>query len=180
MTCSSVWYGLSPGTISPRTEAFILQAILELTVDSVTQSCLTLCGPMAYSPARLFCPWNFPGKYTGVGCLFYTRGSAQPRDWTQVSCISCIGRWILHHWATWEVRWEYQTTLPASWETCMQAKKQQLELYMEQQTGSKLGKEYMKAVYFPPAYLIYIQSTSSEMLGWMKHKLGSKLQEKYQ
>ena len=62
----------------------------------------------------------------------------------------------------------------------MQAKKQQLELYMEQQTGSKLGKEYMKAVYFPPAYLIYIQSTSSEMLGWMKHKLGSKLQEKYQ
>ena len=49
-------------------------------------------------------------------------------------------------------RWEYQTTLPASWETCMQVKKQQLELDMEQQTGSKLGKEYVKAAYFHPAY----------------------------
>ena len=44
-------------------------------------------------------------------------------------------------------RWEYQTTLPASWEICMQVKKQQLELDMEQQTGSKMGKEYVKAVY---------------------------------
>ena len=53
----------------------------------------------------------------------------------------------------------------------MQIKKQQLELNMEQQTGSKLGKEYIKAVYCHPAYLTYIQSTSWEMLGWMKHKL---------
>ena len=104
-----------------------LLGILELFAHSVMQSCLTLCGPMVYSPARLLCPWNFPGKYTGVACLFYTRGSSQPRDWTQVSCISCIGRWILYHWATWEVRWEYQTTLPASWEICMQVKKEQLE-----------------------------------------------------
>ena len=48
--------------------------------------------------------------------------------------------------------WEYQTTLPASWEICMQVKKQQLEPNMEQQTGSKLGKEYVKAVYYHPAY----------------------------
>ena len=48
-------------------------------------------------------------------------------------------------------RWEYQTTLPASWEICMQVRKQQLELDMEQQTGSKLGKEYDKAVYCHPA-----------------------------
>ena len=53
-------------------------------------------------------------------------------------------------------RWEYQTTLPASWETCMQVKKQQLKLDMEQQTGSKLGKEYIKAVYCHPAYLTYM------------------------
>ena len=53
-------------------------------------------------------------------------------------------------------KWEYQTTLPASWEICMQVKKQQLELDMEQQTGSKLGKEYVKAVYYHPAYLTYI------------------------
>ena len=52
--------------------------------------------------------------------------------------------------------WEYQTTLPASWEMCMQVKKQQLELHMEQQTGSKLGKEYVKAVYCHSAYLIYM------------------------
>ena len=69
----------------------------------------------------------------------------------------------------------YQTTLPASWETCMQVKKQQLELDIEQWTGSKLGKEYVKAVYRYPAYLIYMQSTSCEMPGWMKHKLGSRL-----
>ena len=57
----------------------------------------------------------------------------------------------------------------------MQVKKQQLELYLEQQTGSKSGKEYVKAVYCHPAYLICIQSISCEMLGWMKHKLESKL-----
>ena len=49
-----------------------------------------------------------------------------------------------------------QTTLPASWEICMQVKKQQLELYMEQQTGSKLGKEYTKVVYRHPTYLTYM------------------------
>ena len=53
-------------------------------------------------------------------------------------------------------RWEYQTTSPASWEMCMQDKKQQLELNMEQRTSSKLGKEYVKAVYCHPAYLTYM------------------------
>ena len=62
-------------------------------------------------------------------------------------------------------RWEYQTTLPASWEICRQVKKQQLELDMEQWTGSKLRKEYFKAVYCHPAYLTDMQSTSWEMLG---------------
>ena len=57
----------------------------------------------------------------------------------------------------------------------MQVKKQQLELDMEQQTGSKLGKEYVKAAYCHPAYIIYMQSTSCEMSGWMKHKLESRL-----
>ena len=56
----------------------------------------------------------------------------------------------------------------------MLVKKQQLESDMEQQTGSKLGKEYVKAVYCHPAYLTYMQSTSCEMLGWMKHKLESR------
>ena len=56
----------------------------------------------------------------------------------------------------------------------MQIKKQQLELDMEKQTGSKSGKEYFKAIYFHLAYLTYMQSTSWEMLGWMKHKLESR------
>ena len=60
---------------------------------------------------------------------------------------------------------QYQTTLPVSWETCMQDKKQQLEPDIEQQTGSISGKEYVNAVYCHPAYLIYMQSTAWEMLG---------------
>ena len=69
----------------------------------------------------------------------------------------------------------------------MQVNKQQLKLDMEKQTGSKSGKKYIKAVYCHPAYLTYVQSTSCEilgwmkqMLGWMKHKLESRLQEKSQ
>ena len=58
----------------------------------------------------------------------------------------------------------------------MQIKKQELEPVMEQWTGSKLGKEYVKAVYCHPAYLTSVQSTSCEMLGWINHKLESKLQ----
>ena len=57
----------------------------------------------------------------------------------------------------------------------MHIRKQQLELDMGQWTDSKLGKEYIKAVYCHPAYLTYMQSTSCEMLGWMNHKLQSRL-----
>ena len=57
----------------------------------------------------------------------------------------------------------------------MGVKKQQLELYMEQQTGSKLRKEYNRAVYCHPAYLTYMQSTSCEMPGCMNHKVESRL-----
>ena len=65
------------------------------------------------------------------------------------------------------MRWEYQTTLPASRETCMQDKKQKLEVNMEWRTGSKLGKDYVKAVYCHPVYLTYMQSTSCECwTGW--------------
>ena len=70
---------------------------------------------------------------------------------------------------------EYQITLPASWEICMQVKKQQLEPDTEQQTGFKLGKEYVKVVFCHPGYLTSMQSTSWEKLGWRKHKLESRL-----
>ena len=72
-------------------------------------------------------------------------------------------------------RWEYQTTWPASWEICMQVRKQQLEQDREQQTGSKLGKEYVKAAYCHPASLTSMQSIWWETLDWMKHKLESRL-----
>ena len=79
--------------------------------------------------------------------------------------------WITTNCGKFSKRWEYQTTLLASWETCMQVKKPYLELDMEQWTGSKLGKKYIKAVYYYPAYLTPMLHTSCEMPGWMKHKL---------
>ena len=83
--------------------------------------------------------------------------------------------WITTNCEKFFKRWEYQTTWPASWETCMWVKKQQLELHMEQQTGFKLGKEYVKALYCLPAYLTYMQSISCKMPGWIKHNLESRL-----
>ena len=72
-------------------------------------------------------------------------------------------------------RCEYQTTLPTSWETCMRVKKQELEPYMKQLTGSKLRKEYNEAIYCNPVCLTYMQSTSWEMLGWMSYKVELRL-----
>ena len=76
--------------------------------------------------------------------------------------------WITTNFGKFFKRWEPQTTWPASWEICMQVKKQQLELYLEQQTGSKSGKEYLKAVYCHPDYLTSGQTTSCEVPSWMK------------
>ena len=99
-------------------------------------------------------------------------GFSRQESWSGVPLPS---PWITTNCGKSIKRWEYRTTWPASWEICMQVRKQQLELYLEQQTGSKSEKEYIKAVYCHPAYLIYMQSTSWEMLGWMKHKLESRL-----
>ena len=77
--------------------------------------------------------------------------------------------WIKTNCGIFLKRWEYQITLSVSWETCMWVKKQQLEPDMEQWTGSKLGKQYVKAVYCYPAYLTYTQSTLWEMPRWMDY-----------
>ena len=79
--------------------------------------------------------------------------------------------WITINCGKFWKRWEYQTTWPASWEICVQIRKQQLELDMEQQTSFESGREYVKAVYCHPAYLTYMQSASWETLGWMKPKI---------
>ena len=88
--------------------------------------------------------------------------------------------WITTNSGKFCKRWEYQTTLPASWEICMQVKKQQLELEMEQQTGSILGKEYVSAAYCHPAYLTSMQSTSWETLDWKNTSWNQDCREKYQ
>ena len=85
--------------------------------------------------------------------------------------------WITTNCGKFLKRWKSQTTLPGSWETCMQAKKQQLELNTKQWTSFKLGMESIKAVYCHPAYLIYMQSTSYGTSGWMNHKVGWRLLE---
>ena len=71
-------------------------------------------------------------------------------------------------------RWEYQTTLPVLWDTYMQDKEQQLELDMEQRTGSALGKEYVKAIYCHLACLTSVHSISCKMPGWVNCKLESR------
>ena len=100
-------------------------------------------------------------------------------NWTELKlCFIDYAKSLdcVDHNKLWKIkRWEYQTILSASWETCMQVKKQQLEPDMEQWTGSKLGRECIKAVYCQPAYLTSMQSTSCNMLGWMNLKLKSRL-----
>ena len=87
--------------------------------------------------------------------------------------------WITTNCGKFFKRWEYQTTWAASWEICMQVRKEQLELNIEQQTGSKLAKEYVKAVNCHLAYLTYTWSTSWEMTGCMKQSWNQDCQEKY-
>ena len=94
---------------------------------------------------------------------------AKPFDW-----------WITTNCGKFLKRWECQNTLPAFWEICIQVKKQQLEPDTEQRTGSKLGKEYVKALSCHLAYLTCMQSTSFEMPDWLKHKLELRLQGKHQ
>ena len=88
--------------------------------------------------------------------------------------------WITTNCGKFLKRWEYQTTWPASWEICTQVKKQQLELNKEQWTDSLFWKEYVKAVYCHLVYLTYMQSTSWEILGWMKQSWNQNCREKYQ
>ena len=83
--------------------------------------------------------------------------------------------WITKKCGKFFKRWECLTTLLGSWEICKKVKKQQLERDMEQQTGCKSRKEYIKAIYCHLAYLTSMQNTSCEMLGWMKHKLELRL-----
>ena len=113
---------------------------------------------------------------TSTGSLKKQESSRKTSTSALLTMPKPLTLWITTNYGKFLKRWEYQTTLPASWEICMQVKKKQLELDMEQQTGSKLGKEYVKAVYWQPAYLTYMQSISYKVPGWMRHKLETRLQ----
>ena len=111
-----------------------------------------------------------------------SHGSSEKQESSRKTSISAwlttpmpLTVWITTNYGKLIKIWEYQTTLPASWETCMQVNMLELEWDMEQWTGSKLGKEYIKVVYCHPAYLTSMQSTSCEILGWKNHKLKSRL-----
>ena len=93
-----------------------------------------------------------------------SRDTSTSASWTTLKPLTT---WITTNCEKFFKRWEYQVTWPASWEICMQVKKQQLELDMEQQTGSKFGQENVKAAYCHSAYLTCMQSASCEMpAGW--------------
>ena len=123
------------------------------------------------------------GNFCLVLCLLFLIERRKQGDSRKTSTSALLTMpkpltmWITINCGKFFKRWEYQTTLPASWETCRQVKKQQLELDMAQWTGSKLGKEYVQAVHCHPADLTYMQSTLYKMPGWMKHKLESRLPE---
>ena len=112
---------------------------------------------------------------TSVGSLKKQEGSRKISTSALLTIPKPLTVWITTNCGKSLKRWKYQTTWLASWEICMQVKKQQLELDMEQQTSSKLGKVYFKFVYCHFACLTYMLSISCRMLGWMKHKLESKL-----
>ena len=108
---------------------------------------------------------------TSVGSLKKQESSRKKSTSALLTMPKPLIVWVTTNCGKFLKTWEYQTTFPASWEICMQVKKQQLELDIKQQTGSKSGKEYVEAVYRHSACLTYMQSTSWEMLNWMKHKL---------
>ena len=120
---------------------------------------------------------------TSIGLLKKGESSRKMSISALLSMLKTLILWITTNCRKFFKRCEYHNTWPASWEICMQIKKQHLELDMKQlvpcpdleQTGSKSKKEYVKTVYCLPAYLTCMQSTSWEMLDWMKHRLESGL-----
>ena len=111
---------------------------------------------------------------TSVESLKKHENSRKTSISTLLTMPKSLAVWITISCRKFFKRWECQTTWPASWEICMQVKKQQLELDMEQWTGYKLGNEYVNFVFCQPAYLTYMQSTSCKIPGWMKHRLESR------
>ena len=112
---------------------------------------------------------------TSVGSSKKQESSRKTSTFALLTMPKPLTVWITINCGKFWKWWEYQTTWPASWEICMQVRKQQLELDNEQQTSSKSRKQYTNDVNYHSAYLTCMQSTSYEMMGWRKHKLESRL-----
>ena len=120
---------------------------------------------------------------TSAGSLKKQENSRKTSTSASLTTLKPLTVWITTNFGKFFKRWEYQTTLPASWETCMQVKKQQLELDITMdwfQTGKAVHQGCILSPYLFNLYAEYImwnavQSTSWEILGWMKHKLESRL-----
>ena len=117
---------------------------------------------------------------TSVGSLKKQESSRKTSASVLLTMPKPLTVWITMDYEKFLKRWEYQTTWPASWEICLQVKMQQLELDMEQQTGSQSEKEFFKAVYRHPAYLTYMQGTSWETLDWISTSWNQDYWEKYE
>ena len=117
---------------------------------------------------------------TSIGPLKMQESSRKTSTSALLTTAKPLTVWITPNSGKFWKRWEYQTTLPASWEICMQVKKQWLEPDMKNQTGSKFGKEYVRAIYCHPAYLTSMQSTLCEMLAGRITSWNQDCQEKYQ
>ena len=113
--------------------------------------------------------------WTSVGSLKKQENSIETSASVSLTMLKPFTVWIKINCGKLLKKWEYQTTWSASCEICVQGKKHQLEWDIKQQTDFKLAKEYIRAVYSHAAYLTYMQSTSWETLGWLKHKLESRL-----
>ena len=114
-------------------------------------------------------------QIANIHWIIEQRNSRKIPNSVSLTMLKASTVWIITNCGKLLKKWEYQTILPVSWETCMRVKKKQLEPYIEQLTGSKLGREYRKAVYCHSAYLTNMQITLCEMLGWMSYKLDSRL-----
>ena len=155
----------------PTASGTLLISFLNPYYSSFHMILVRLCSKILQARLQQYMNWELPDVQAGFRKGRGSRDQIANRCWiiektrefqkkkkkpASLTTLKPLTVWITINCGKFLERWEYQTTLPVSWETCMQVKKQQLEPDMEQQTGLELGKEYVKAVYCHPAYLTYM------------------------
>ena len=164
---------------------------VDVCVCLVAQSCPALCNPIDCSPPGSSVHRIFQSRILEWVVMASSRGSSRPRDRTHVSCISCISRWVLYHWATQEAQdWHVHITvlkmdnkqgpgIPDHLTYLLRNLYAGQEATVRTTHGTmdwfKIVKEVHQGCILSPCYLTPMQNTSCEMPGWMKHKLESGL-----